>query len=169
MKSISKKFEINISGSFGRGLFATELIRKDEQILEFTGPIITLEESWKKPREKSSCPLQIEPSEYIDLQEPGVLVNHSCTPNAGVRDDRYLVAIQDIQSGEEILYDYSTSMDEDGWTLACKCENQNCRIIVQDFKYLPPAAQKYYLELNIVQSFIRKKLLARVNSQVMSG
>ncbi len=159
---MSEIFEIKESGSLGRGLFAKKLIKKDEQILEFTGPIISLEEALQKPPDKLSCPLQIGPTEYIDIQEPGVLANHSCSPNAGVKNDRYLVAIDDILPGQEIFYDYSTTMDEDNWTLECKCGSPNCRYVIGDFRHLPIEVQKKYLDLNIVQFFIAKKLLANI-------
>lgn len=86
---MSTKFEIKESGSLGRGLFATTLIKKGECILEFTGPVISSTEAWQKPTDQLGCPLQIGPTEYIDVQEPGVFVNHSCSPNAGVKDDRF--------------------------------------------------------------------------------
>lgn len=159
--SEKEKFEIKESGSLGRGLFATQLIKKDEQILEFTGPIISFEETLQKG-DKEANPLQIGPIEYIDIQEPGVLVNHSCSPNAGVRNDKFLVAIEDIQPFIEIVFDYSTTMDEDSWTLECKRGCPNCRHIIKDFKYLPLNVQKNYLKLNIVQSFIRKKFLSTI-------
>jgi len=162
IKKMSEIFEIKESGSFGRGLFATQLMKNGERILEFTGPIISLEEALQKTPDKLSCPLQIGPTKYIDIQEPGVLANHSCSPNAGVQNDRFLVAIQDIQPGQEIFYDYSTTMDEDNWTLECKCGNPNCRHTISDFRHLPPEVQKSYLQLNIVQSFIREKLLASI-------
>ncbi|MFA4818459.1 MAG: SET domain-containing protein [Patescibacteria group bacterium] len=146
------------SGNFGRGVFATKPILKGECMLEFTGPVISPEQALQKPLDKLSCPLQIGSTEYIDIQEPGVLVNHSCSPNAGIKDDRFLVAIEDISPGQEIFYDYSTTMDEDNWTLQCECKGQNCRHTIGDFRHLPPDLQKKYLELNIVQSFIRKKL-----------
>jgi len=162
---MSEIFEIKESGSLGRGLFATQLIKKGGQILEFTGPFISLEEAWQKAPDKLSCPLQIGPTQYIDIQEPGVLANHSCSPNAGVQNDRFLVAIQDIQPGQEIFYDYSTTMetmDEDNWTLECRCGGPNCRHTISDFRCLPPEVQESYLQLNIVQSFIRGKLLKSI-------
>jgi len=152
---MSEKFEIKESGSFGRGVFAVMPIKKDEVILEFTGPIISLEQALQKPMEKMSCPLQIESTKYIDIQEPGVLVNHSCSPNAGIKNDRYLVALENILPGQEIFYDYSTTMDEDNWTLSCECGCQNCRHTIGDFRHLPLDVQKKYLDLNIVQSFIK--------------
>jgi hypothetical protein len=160
---MSEIFEIKESGSLGRGLFAAKLIKKGEQILEFTGPIISTEEVLQKPPDKLSCPLQIGPTEYIDIEEPGVLANHSCSPNAGVKNDRYLVAIEDILLGQEIFYDYSTTMDENDWTLECKCESPNCRHIIGDFRHLPIEVQKKYLDLNVVQSSIARELLANIS------
>jgi hypothetical protein len=159
---MSEIFEIKESGILGRGLFATNLIKKGDQILEFTGPIISFEEVLQKPTDKLGCPLQIGSIEYIDIQEPGVLANHSCSPNAGVKNDCYLVAIEDILPGQEIFYDYSTTMDGDNWILECKCGSPNCRHIIGDFRYLPIEVQKKYLDLNIVQSFIVKELLANI-------
>jgi uncharacterized protein len=156
------KFEVKKSGSIGKGLFATTLINKDEQILEFTGSVISFENNPQKIQDQLGNPLQIGPNEYIDIAEPGVLANHSCLPNAGIRNDRFLIAFEDILPGQEILYDYSTTMDEDSWTLDCKCGNSNCRNIITDFKYLPQDLQKKYFELNVVQSFIREKLLVNL-------
>ena len=62
---------------------------------------------------RQSDPLQIASGLYLDIGEPGVLVNHSCAPNAGIRDDVRLVALSDIVVGEEIFYDYSTTMGEE--------------------------------------------------------
>ena len=115
-----------------------------------------MEEALQKSPDTTSNPLQIGPSMYMDIEEPGVIANHSCVPNAGIKDDVFLVALKDISPGEEICYDYSTTMDEDYWTLQCECENSFCRGIVKDFKYLPKDLQKKYWELNIVQSFIKK-------------
>ena len=61
--------------------------------------------------------LQIGVNRYLDLDEPGRLVNHSCDPNAAIREELLLVAIRDIQIGEEIRFDYSTTIS-DGWTRA---------------------------------------------------
>ena len=155
---MSEKFEIKQSGSFGRGIFATMLINKNEQILEFNGLVISLEQALQKPTDKLSNPLQIGPTKYLDIQAPGVLVNHSCSPNAGIKNDQFLVALENILPGQEIFYDYSTTI-ADGWTMTCECGNENCRHTIGNFQNLPLDVQKKYLELNIVQSFIRKNYL----------
>jgi len=47
---MSEIFEIKDSRDLGRGLFATKLIKTSEQILEFTGQVITTQEVLQKPR-----------------------------------------------------------------------------------------------------------------------
>lgn len=139
----------------GRGVFARRPIKSGEQILEFTGRRISLDEALARG-ERQCDPLQIGPREYIEIGEPAVLVNHSCDPNAGIQNDSILVAIADIAQGqgEQIFYDYSTTMDEDCWNLECRCETSACRGTVGDFKNLPHALRERYVRLGIVQSFI---------------
>ena len=57
----------------------------------------------------------------------------------------------------EITWDYSTTMDEPGWELECRCGNQNgCRKQITSFQYLPKERQKYYIDLGIVPTYIQK-------------
>ncbi|MEK9160163.1 MAG: SET domain-containing protein [Patescibacteria group bacterium] len=146
-----EKITVADSRIAGRGVYAKEDIRKGEPILDFRGPIITLEEALARPVD--GCPLQIGAEIYLDLPEPDVLVNHSCMPNAGLRKFT-LTALTEIRRGTEIFFDYSTTMDEDNWTLPCACGAETCRGIVTDFKFLPPDLQEEYLDLGVVQDFI---------------
>ena len=138
---------------FGRGVFATQPIQEGEEILTFTGPRITLAEVQAKG-EKEANPLQIGADLFIDLEEPGVLVNHSCLPNAGIKNDEMLVALRAIQPDEEIFYDYSPTVSGDPWTMPCDCREACCRKVVGDFKDLPLEVKQRYLDLGIVQQFI---------------
>jgi len=133
------------------------MIHKGEEILRFAGPLINLEEALAKGVRQCD-PLQIGPGLYVDIGPPGVLVNHSCAPNAGIRDDVRLIAIADIIAGEEIFYDYSTTMSEDHWTLACLCGNASCRGSVGDFKYLPLHIRQTYPRFGIVQGYLVRQL-----------
>ena len=56
--------------------------------------------------------------------------------------------------GEEIRFDYSTTMLERAWELNCACGSPRCRGLIQDFDLLPIALQTFYLRLGIVQNFI---------------
>ena len=75
--------------------------------------------------------------------------------NAGIVNDTTLIAIRLIARGEEIRFDYSTTMSQDTWTLECRCRAASCRGIVQNFEELPQWLQRRYLTLGIVQNFIR--------------
>ena len=138
---------------FGKGVFARSMIQEGEEILRFDGPLINLEEAMAKGARQCD-PLQIGPGLYVDIGPPGVLVNHSCAPNAGIHDNVRLIAITDIMAREEIFYDYSTTMNEDHWTLACLCGSSLCRGNVGDFEDLPWRTRRRYLSLGIVQSYL---------------
>jgi len=137
----------------GLGLFAAVDIPAGATILLFTGEIINLDEVLSSGQDEC-YPLQFATTLYLDLDARSRIVNHSCVPNAGLRSDRVLVALRDIRFGEEICYDYSTTMSERRWTMQCRCALAECRGIVGDFHDLPPSLKEHYLQLGIVQSFI---------------
>lgn len=146
--------------ALGLGLFAGRNFTTGEEILQFTGPTITLAEAIALG-DKEANPLQIESAKYIDLEEPGVLLNHSCEPNAGIVRLRTLVALSDIKAGEEVRFDYSTTMDENRWTMVCRCGAKSCRGLVQDFRLLPTDVRANYLRREVVQEFIARKYKVR--------
>lgn len=143
----------------GRGVFAARDLRAGEFILTFSGPLLTLEEVIAKG-EAQANPLQVDDRLYLDIGFPGVYVNHSCRPNAGIRGDTRLVALEPIRAGEEIFWDYSTSMWEDHWVMECACGEQRCRGRIGDFPTLPESQQREYLARGVVQRFIRRRLRA---------
>jgi len=143
--------------NLGRGVFARQAIRKGEIILAFGGPLIDFAETKRRgPRECMA--IQVGPDQYIDTQPPGVFVNHSCAPNAGIWNDRDLVALRDIPKGAEICFDYSTTMDEKSFTMACRCGAPECRQVVTDYTELPERIQQYYLSRGLVMGFIVRRL-----------
>ena len=65
--------------------------------------------------------------------------NHSCNPNAGLKikgRDVFIVAIKNILKGNEVAWDYSTTMDETDWEMTCACGSRNCRHRIRDFRFL---------------------------------
>lgn len=137
----------------GKGTFAKEPIKEGEQILVFTGPIITYDEAVAKG-DHMDDPVMIGINKYVDVNGPELFVNHSCEPNAGLIKDTTLVAIRNIRQGEEITFDYSTAMEENHWTMKCRCESNRCRKVIGNFSDLPNALKQKYLDLGIVQKFI---------------
>ena len=142
--------------NIGLGVFARISIYKDESIGMLLGSEVDLQKALDMEDGGANC-IQIDDQLYFNSRGLARSINHSCNPNAGIKNDRELVAIRDIKKDEEIRFDYSTTMDEDCWTMECKCRSKNCRGLVRDFKYLPLDLQQKYLQLGIVQNFIMKK------------
>lgn len=67
-------------------------------------------------------------------------------------------ANKNFKAGEEITWDYSTTMDEDKWEMDCVCQSKNCRKRIKDFKYLPKEIQQKYIKLGIVPDYILENL-----------
>ncbi|MGC9031639.1 MAG: SET domain-containing protein [Minisyncoccia bacterium] len=154
----------------GNGVFATKKIKKGKTIIFLNGEICSSLEISKriiKNEEAPSDPLQIDEKTYIDLNEISRTFNHSCSPNAFIKGKNELVALKDISKGEEITYDYSTTMDEkksdmlapekEFWVCNCHCGSINCRKKIDQFKTLPKELKKYYLKNKLVPDFILKK------------
>jgi hypothetical protein len=142
---------------FGLGVFTKRDIASGEVILEFDGPVIDFAETKRRgPRECMA--IQIGPDRYLDTRPPGVLVNHSCNPNSGIRGDKYLVALKPLRAGLEIRYDYSTTMEEQSFTMACQCGEPGCRRVIGDFSELPWRTRARYISKGIVMSFILQRL-----------
>jgi uncharacterized protein len=139
--------------AFGRGLFAAQPFEPGQPILVFTGPVLDHAQVLALGEDQAYT-LQIGPDQYLDTMPPGRYTNHSCDPNAGIANDRMLIAIRPILAGEEIQFDYSTTMSEDHWTMDCRCGEPFCRRVILDFHHLPPITQNRYLQLGIVQQFI---------------
>ncbi len=140
---------------FGRGLFAAEPIPAGTVIGIATGPTINFATACKKNIRECDT-LQIGPDRYLDLPDPLRLTNHSCSPNCGLRNLEF-ITLRDLAPGEEILWDYSTSMDEHYWTMTCLCGSPTCRGVIEDFRLLPPTLQQHYLALGIVLPFIAEQ------------
>lgn len=150
------KFKVSENPSLGKGMFATDKILENEIIFKFTGPILTLKQFFEKYEMNGCNVLQVDEDKYIDVIEPYLFVNHSCDPNAGVRNNGVLFALRDINAGEEIFFDYSTTADDVIWNMECKCGSKNCRKIIGDFITLPHERKQFYLKKNALMGYIKK-------------
>ncbi len=139
----------------GRGVFASRHFKPGELILRFSGRRIDHNDPLHFTDHAGNL-LQTGKHTYIYPDAPGLYVNHSCHPNAGIFPHRRLVALAPIQVGEEICFDYSTTMDDGIWTLDCLCGHATCRHVVTDFKTLDPDIQTNYLARGIVPRFIAR-------------
>jgi uncharacterized protein len=151
-------------GKAGRGVFADEAIRAGELIIRFTGPFLRYADTTPQ-----TYALQVGPDLYIGASGGfDDYINHSCAPNAGMKIQGAgqdvsvnLHAIRDIGEGEEICFDYSTTMAEDDFEMPCRCGAPSCRGLVRDGKHLPGDVWERYLGLGILPEYVvesRRKL-----------
>ncbi len=118
----------------GRGLFAASPIAAGALIVEMRGWLARtheLEDDW--------LAMQVGPDLW--LCSSGELLddcgNHSCDPNAGFTSgEPVLHALRDIAAGEEICWDYSTSISCPGWSLECRCGSAACRSLILPWQEL---------------------------------
>jgi hypothetical protein len=154
----------------GKGVFAAQRFHTGDRILRFVGARVDRNDPIQNSVDGANL-LQVGGESYILPRPKGLFVNHSCSPNAGVRGTRTLVAIRPIEPGEEIRFDYSTTMDEDMWTMDCLCGHSNCRRVIGDFKRLPERVRAHYVALGIVPAFARHSVLPvrRVHALRVAG
>lgn len=127
------------SPSHGLGVYTLLPIAAGSLVMEFGGDIL----SCKDLREGMRV-LQVGEDQYIaeDLEADHIenYVNHCCSPNLGFTDGSlHLRALRDIAAGEELTWDYSTSINEPGWSFTCHCGAQGCRGQVRSYCDLTPA------------------------------
>lgn len=141
----------------GKGIFAAVPIKKGGRVMSFWGVNLTFRESLDFGADQCYS-LQTGANEYIHLDAPGKYVNHSCAPNCGIKDGPMLVALRDIATGEELTFDYSTTMLERCWEMPCDCGSLFCRGVIGDFDLMPVATQIQYINMEIVSRFILEML-----------
>jgi uncharacterized protein len=161
--------EVRHSQIAGVGVFATQFIEKGQFVYEMNGERMDFESAANKVSEgdeAASDLFQIGEALFIDLEETSRSFNHACEPNVFVRGKTELVATRNIEKGEEITFDYSTTMlydlekfEKSGhqpWTCVCLCGVKKCRGIIDEFRNLSAAQQAIYIDNKWLPDFMLK-------------
>lgn len=140
--------EVRRSAIHGTGVFATRDIAQGEEVVEYTGRLMThAEADAAYPEDDGHTFLYILNDDYvIDATVGGNearWINHSCDPNCetiGIESDDgdpakerlVITAIRAIRAGEELTYEYGIVTDEPVtdevramWV--CRCGSPKCR------------------------------------------
>ena len=139
MQETEKIYEVRTSEISGDGLFAAKPISKGTKIVEYVGEVVSKEEGIKRDDESMKTTgktyiFQLDKEHDIDGgvdYNDAKYANHSCDPNAKfVYEDRHIwiVAIKDIQPGDEITFNYEFEYDYEGEfkDYPCKCGSSRC-------------------------------------------
>ena len=169
-----EKIEIKETARKDFGVFANVPIKKDEIIISYTlddaDRIVTAEQTRELSEYERNHLMPLGDDRYaLDTSLPGI-VNHSCEPNCYVDFDENfhckLIAIKDIDLGEEITKDYVLGAldqinNEKGWLMDCNCGTPHCRKKIHgDFFKMPPAFQKTHIQF--LPAYLQKKFQARL-------
>ncbi len=147
------------SSVHGRGLFASQNIKKGYQIIEYVGDKVTKREGDRradkqinkaKKYNKNGMVYVFELNKRYDI-DGGVpynharLINHSCNPNCEVVIDNnrlWISAIKNIKKNNELSYNYGYSYDTDYGEHICKCGSSRCVGYILDEDHWPKLKKK---------------------------
>ena len=127
---ISPKLENRPNNEKGNyGVFARLPVKKGELISLWGGKIISADEVDRDMENFTQQVLQIEENFYLltPSMEPADCFNHSCDPNVGLTGQIGLIAMHDIQAGEEICLDYAMCDGSNYDEFDCSCGVPDCR------------------------------------------
>lgn len=130
------------------GIFAVEAIKQGEPINVFGGIAVPRSEIKKYREIVSHAGVQVSDDFFIvpasneEIKEQGIF-NHSCEPNVGFNSSVTMVAIRDIDAGEELVMNYAF-METDFEAFECKCGSSNCRKIIDSNTWKDAEFQSKY-------------------------
>jgi uncharacterized protein len=114
------------------GCYTKAPIKKGTQIVEYTGPRLTVAEANKKYKKAVRTYLfgLDDEKHVIDGEGTAAFINHSCAPNCEpdeIGGRVYIFALRNIKAGEELTYDYNLYDGELEDESICHCQAKNCR------------------------------------------
>ena len=147
------------SSVHGRGLFASQNIKKGFQIIEYVGDKVTKREGDRradkqinraKKNKNNGMVYIFELNKRYDIDGDvsynyARLINHSCNPNCEVVIDNnhlWISAIKNIKKNHELSYNYGYSYDTDYDEHKCKCGSSKCVGYILDEDHWPKLKKK---------------------------
>ncbi len=119
----------------GRGVFA---LRRFEP-----GAVVVVGRAVRTLQGRTRHSMQTDWDRHVLLNEPAVLINHSCGPNTAILDNNVggydFIALTAISPGDEITWDYAASEWESIAVPECACDGVHCRGASLGYRHLTPA------------------------------
>ena len=137
-------WKVKNSKIHGRGIVATKNIKKSTRIIQYVGEIVSKKEGDKRSGNRIKKYLKsnrtgsvyiFELNKKYDIDgffgyNKARYINHSCNPNCEVEisnDQIWISSIKNINTGEELSYDYGYTFDKDDYKdHECKCGSKYC-------------------------------------------
>ena len=131
----------------GVGVFAREAIQAGERLSVWSGIIVQADHLADLPDWQKKRSVQVEEDLYLVTtreDEPADFFNHCCNPNAALDGQITLRALRDIAPGEEVCFDYATSVGSPYDEFECACGAPNCRGHITGNDWQRPDLQAKY-------------------------
>ena len=131
MPTDNQLFVIRDSSIHGKGAFASYKIAIGTRIVEYIGEKISKEESIQRCAQRNDYIFYLNADFDLDgnvLENFARFLNHSCSPNCSaelIEGRIWIVALRDIESGEELTFDYGYDL-EFFREHECHCGAPNC-------------------------------------------
>lgn len=128
----SPKTEYRESPIAGYGRFAKEAIKKNEIVAIRSGHIVNGKTLLENAKIINGAEHQIADDFYLvplvkeEFKKVMCFLNHSCQANLGLLGNVTIVALRDIEPGEELCLDYAMIFNNE-MKFECQCGSQNCR------------------------------------------
>jgi hypothetical protein len=157
---LSEKVEIRESKTHKRGMFAIESILKGEVVFIKGGCILKREQIFST--EVINSYLSIDDLYFLgatNLEEEErikLYINHSCSPNCGIRGEITFVAMRDINANEELTIDYAF-LDNEDYSFPCTCGERCCRSVVTGRDWKRKEIQEKYFAF--FAAYLKEKIL----------
>ncbi len=141
--SKSKKYEIRQSAIAGNGLFARKAIGRGEIVLQTRAKVVHRQIESSTESSEIINWIGIDKDIWMITDDtPLRYINHSCEPNSAMASAKTLVALRQIEMGEEITMDYSMSDADPLWSISCNCGSKNCRKLISSIHTIDPQVFK---------------------------
>lgn len=108
-------------------------------------------------------PLQIGRYHFLELDRLSQASNHSCHPNCILVKVSTLVAVRNIDAGEEITYDYSMTVAPGFlsylfFRMKCKCGAPDCQQIIRNISCTRRSVIQWHAGCGGLQDFMKEIL-----------
>jgi uncharacterized protein len=142
----------------GKGVRAKYNLQEHSLLCCLSGRYISFTD-WTQMEEPDRG-IQVDADKFLIPEFPFHVFKHSCIPNCGINTELQLITIRHVHAGEELCWDYSTSLFGSRMEQACTCGQPGCRGTISDFNQLPRSLQLSYFKKGIVLPYIKNYMKA---------
>lgn len=131
----------------GWGVVARQPVPAGELLMVWGGNICSQAELDALPEIYRIRSVQVDEDQYLvspKSDEPADFINHACDPNAGINGQISVVAMREINPGEEVCFDYAMTDSSPYDEFECQCGSANCRRRVTGNDWTLPELQARY-------------------------